>query len=313
MLWKTGPSLRARLAGGVGILLMPYFLPCSIFLYTDMPAVFFSVCGLWAYHRRHHAASALVFTLAIACRQYMIAWPLAIAIYHATRIVVDRRHGRGAPKPSAWQENIAPLLWTLLPAASLLGWVWLWHGWAPPGAIRGLGIGSASGPALQPDHCLYALAVIGAYYVPVEIVLLPGVWRWAGGRQALVVLVLAIVLAIAFVCYPPLGNPPGYAIPTMGYLDKALHAVLPTPGRVLVFYVLAVLAAARFFTGWSLATAMVLAATLLMAKTQVGWDKYMLPTIVLLWFERALRPVQSDTPPSSKLPEMRPLMMEGNK
>ena len=88
-----------------------------------------------------------------------------------------------------------------------------------------------------------------------------------------------------FLAFPTLGNV-DYPIPTMGFLDKAARSVLSDPLRVCVFYFLALVACVRF-SRVDLDGVLVYVNALIMLKAHIGWDKYVLPLLVALWYLRA--------------------------
>ena len=250
----------------IGLLLFPYYLGTSVLMYTDVFAAAFVLCGVAAYRRDRDALSAACFVLAIACRQYMIAFPVGIALIELT--LGERRMQAVAAQTLA--------------AASLLIWLALWGGLAPPLAIERWTPGTTALLSVRPQHTLYFLACIGAYYVVPEALLdrrLPDVTRN-------VVLTSALGLGVLFVAFPPIANVQG--LPTMGYLDRAAH-LLPDALRVLLFYLLAVCAAVRFARRRSLELPLVGINALLMSKAHIAWDKYALPLLVVLWYLHASR------------------------
>jgi hypothetical protein len=251
---------RSPLAA-VGLLLFPYYVGTSLLMYTDILAAAFVLCGIAAYRTDRDALSAGCFVLAIASRQYMIAFPIALVLLELT---LGERRARAA-------------LAQALAAASLLIWIALWRGFAPPLSIERWTPGTTGLLSVRPEHTLYFLACLGAYYVIPEALLarrIPDVSRN-------VVLASALILGGLFLAFPPIANV--QALPTMGYLDRAAH-VLPDGVRIFLFYLLALGAAVRFARRPSLELMLVVTNALLMSKAHVAWDKYALPLLVVLWY-----------------------------
>ena len=147
-----------------GLLLFPYHVYYSALLYTDTFAAFFVLLGLHFYVRERHLLSGLFFVLAIASRQYMLAFPLAIVAFELAPFL------RGGFRVRLrW---VAPLV----AASSMLGWIWLFGGLAPapgPAVARWVPAIQASPWALAPATPLYILACLGLYFVIPELVLFP--------------------------------------------------------------------------------------------------------------------------------------------
>ena len=277
VLRARGP-LRRVIGAAIGLLLFPYFLGASCYLYTDIIAAAFAFGGFWLHLRRQHVASAVCFALAIASRQYMVAFPLAAAVHELTALrgADDRRH-------AGW---IAPLL----AASTLLGWFVFFGGPAPPGELARQGLSTAEPLRLYPQHALYFLTCVGAYYVVPELVLAPGNLTLRTVLRVRSVVVAAAMLAL-FIVFPPLRNPAEYPIETMGFLDKATRRVVGDHDflRMGLFYIAALLACLRF-SRLSLPALLVAVHAVLLMKGHIGWDKYALPLLVTLWFIAADQP-----------------------
>jgi hypothetical protein len=134
---------------------------------------------------------------------------------------------------------------------------------------------------------LYALTGIGAYFVVVEALLFRRrpvpreLQDWRG-------LLLAVGLAALFWLDPPVMTKefPG------GPLGRVARVLLPAPDfdwlRVAIYYVLALLCVLRFAARIDVGFWLVAAAFALAMKQQIGWEKYLYPTIAVLWTMVAL-------------------------
>ena len=140
--WGRPNDWRPVLAA-IGLLCCPYYLGASGYLYTDMIAVFFVVVGLWLHHRSRYIAAGVCFALGIASRQYMVAFPVAAATYEFVCSIRTTNRPR-----LAW---IAPGI----AALTLLGWIWLFGGLAPAGALTKQPLATATLLHLRVDHMLY--------------------------------------------------------------------------------------------------------------------------------------------------------------
>jgi hypothetical protein len=250
---------RRAVHAAVGLVVFPYFVGASVLMYTDLLAAAFVLIGLVAYLRRRYVLSTVSFVLAIASRQYMIAFPAGLLLYELT---VGERRSKAAVAQA-------------LAVTSLLIWIVLWGGFAPTLALERWDPGT-TGFAIRPQHSLYFLACVGAWYVVPEAVLERRVHAAPRG----VLLISALVLGTLFVAFPPVANVQG--LPTMGYLDRAAH-LFPDAIRLLLFYLLALAAVIRFWRP-SLAVTLVASNALLMSKAHIAWDKYALPLLLVLWY-----------------------------
>jgi hypothetical protein len=128
--WPSKDKGERALLCLLGLFLCPYFLFLSGRLYTEMITCTWVLLGFVAYWRDRHWISCLAFVLAIASRQYMLAFPAAIATYEFLTIASQYRQGKPV-SPSQHQRWLAPALASL----SFFGWVALFGGLAPTDAI----------------------------------------------------------------------------------------------------------------------------------------------------------------------------------
>lgn len=246
-----------------GLLIFPYYLWLSTHLYTDIIATFFVFLGFWLYLRNQHLWSSVSFILAIASRQYMLAFPVALAAYELMSSLKAGFQFR--------PRQLAPIA----AAATILGWLWLFKGLAPEAAIA-----TQSTPSVQQatwsfslSPSLYFLSCIGLYFVIPEWILFS---RSFSFKQILSFRNVALMLGLlpAFVFFPPLE--------AHGLLIK-IENFLPAPSVVLaVFYVLAFLTCVRFSRA-NLAFWLLFVNCGLMLKAY-PWDKYALPLLVVFWY-----------------------------
>jgi len=254
----------------VGRLLLPYYVGVSVYFYTDIMSAFFVLFGVAAYRGKKNWLAAVCFVLGISCRQYMIVFPGAIALFEFARCKPIR------PK-SVW---LAPLI----AAASLFGWIILFDGLVPPIAAATKSVSTAKLFRLFPDHVLYSLSCVGIYFILPETVLF---WRDVSAPKLFLKrnLMIALALGVLFMLFPPLRNV-DFSVTTMGFLDRGARLILPDFLRLTLFYFLALAACVRF-NRYSLAALMVFMNALIMMKAHISWDKYALVLLVILWYMKA--------------------------
>lgn len=258
----------------IGLFLCPYYLWLSSKLYTDIIAAFFSLAGFWFYVRNRHIASGLAFILGIASRQYMLAFPVAIAAHEISQSLLNRQ------KVSAKQ-----LLSWIVPlgaALSIVGWFYLFQGLAPSAAFD-----ARPAPEVQRalwdlniNTGLYFLSFVGLYFVIPEFILF--------GRSSQFVLskenrrkyiIIAAILLLAFIIFPP-------TLKASGNLVKIAN-LLPAYGlKVGLFYLLALMACIRF-SQLDLAFWILLFNCLIMTKAY-PWDRYVLPLMIVFWYLKSI-------------------------
>ena len=282
VLSARGPTGRVLLAVA-GAASFPYLPGVGVHLYTDMIAVGAALAGLVATRRGRWWLASIAFVVAVSSRQYMIAVPAAIGLWRLVEMLREEGMNPAAMK----KASLDPMLLSCAAgAAALGGWIVFFGGFGPPGEVARQGIQTAGVMAIIPRNGLYFLAVIGAYFVPLEWLLLSRDHSFRVDRG---VLLLAGVLLLLLVLFPPIRNEQ-YGIETMGFLDKGLRRVLGDHDvmRVVVLGVLALAAVLRFRV-WSLSSALVLVHVVMLMKAHIAWDKYALACLLCLWYLEADR------------------------
>lgn len=279
VLASSAHGWRAPVAA-LGLLAFPYYLGVSAHVYTDIVAAGLTLAGLIAHLGGRYVLGALAFVLAISSRQYAFAFPAGLAIWEAWR---SMRASAPRRQHASW---VAPLV----ACSSLLGWFMLFGGFAPPAEVARQQIPTAELLAVRPSHALYFLTTVGAYYVVVE-------WLLLGNRRRAYLAELwgrlarppgaAVALGLLglFALFPPVSNT-HVSVESMGYLDKAVRLVLPDAARMALFYALALAAWFRFGHG-ELPVFLVMANAAVILKAHLGWEKYALPLLVVLWYLQA--------------------------
>jgi hypothetical protein len=275
VVFRSGRLSKWGLLCALGLSAYPYLFPLGVHLYTDIPATFLVLSAVCAHVRGRPRIAFVLFALAIATRQYMVAFPLAIAAWEWTRSG-SRSWSRGT--------------WAALGAATLLGWFAFFGGLAPKaGEERWMPLYPAPmvhAGSFFVDYGLYFLAGLGAYFVVPELLLFRDRSRWASvtaPKSAMLALSLLVLFALFPISFDPVHG---------GALVRAARLVLPSlqgddSGLLLLCYALALLAVIRFVRQPDLGFWIVVTNFLLMTKTQIAWDKYDLAAITVLWFLKA--------------------------
>ncbi len=271
------------------ILASPYFIGLSTHLYTDLIAVFFALCGCLLHEKNFFKSSVLCFILAISSRQYMVAFPCALALFEIWH------------KPTCKIRWIAPVIACL----SLICWVIFWGGLGPQAEVHRQAIVTSRIFYLIPENCIYFLAGLGVYFCIPEIIIrrLSNLFIFTAGARTEIYpkkskivtathdlrtiiarkeIIAGLMLGVLFYIYPPIQNH-NSSIPTMGFIDKTLHLLNCSSIRMILLYLFALLATVRFlkidrnfFLVW--------VNVLMMLKAHIAWDKYVIPLVIILCF-----------------------------
>ena len=314
--WPTAEREDRSLRCLVGLCLCNSYLALNGRLYTEMITCTFVLLGFVGYVKQKHVLSALAFIAAIACRQYMIVFPAAIACceFIATRTSSTKQSSK---QPIEQQTERSPQLnyWAIhkrwiLPAIatlSLLIWIYLFKGLAPAWILHESNTPGVQKTifAIDPGGAIHSLAAVGAYIVIPEILLFKpkeSIRKLLKPQRKIAI--IAAVLLFYMILFPPVLNGLGRLIKTA--------LMLPHPFLAMVlFYVLALLACIRF-SEFSLMAVIVLFQTIIMTKAY-PWDKYVLPVAVAFWYLKSYKleqifslstfslPTGTRTPPTNEV------------
>ena len=274
--WPSKDKKRTSILCLIGLFICPYFLICSGRLYTDIIACFWVLLGFVAYVRDRHLLSSIAFILGIASRQFMLAFPAAIATYELILALNRIKNTRRFDLTSQWRW-IAPSI----AACTIFGWIYLFKGLAPATGIEELApTVQKTTWAIQPNRAVYFLSFTTIYIVIPELILFRP-WAkirslWSHKRR---IAYIAAGLLIYCIVFPPEINSSGMFTP---FLDLLHYDFL----KSVLFYVLALIACIRFCEP-NLMQICILFHCIIMMKAHY-WSKYVLPLSVVFWYLKSL-------------------------
>ncbi|WP_247237179.1 hypothetical protein [Telluribacter sp. SYSU D00476] len=269
----------------LGLAIFPNYYLCSVHYYTDIISLLAVLLGVIGYLYKAHVLSCLAFIAAIASRQYMLAFPAAIILHEVYRMFQASNYNLGITLKSALQT---PSLYLYaLACLSLLPWILLWGGPAPAAEMLRQDYDKAV--VYNGGFLLYASAVLAVYYILLETVFTNS-WSYYityPRRHPLLFGSFVVVVLVLAIFFPAKQTYNSYFTwPYLGYFDNLLTLIgikgLP---KQLLFASLMLVTLMRFITpAMSLSGWIVLINLILLGKAQLSWDKYSLPTIMVLWF-----------------------------
>ncbi len=282
---STSQSNRLFLALA-GLIAFPNFYLISVFYYTDVFAMFFVLAGTACYLKKSHLIGMLCFIAAVACRQYMLAFPLAVAGYEVISNVLKLRSFKDISK-----QLFINRIWIYYTIAvfSIIPWLVLWNGPAPAAVMADQYYDSDKIVHYNFGFVLYASVCLAVYYVLPEVILTKK-WNYFFKYPAKrpVLFGVLCVIVITLVCFSPAMQAynPYFTWPYLGYVDQLIETIgISGLLKQIIFGVLMLITLMRFVSyKFNLASFAVLINTMLLGKAQLSWDKYSLPLIMVLWF-----------------------------
>ncbi|MEM6840362.1 MAG: hypothetical protein AAF609_26470 [Cyanobacteria bacterium P01_C01_bin.120] len=276
--WPTKQRGTRAILCLIGLFMCPYFLWLSGRLYTEMVACTCMLLGIIAYVNNRHLLSGLAFILAIAARQYMLAFPVAIAIFEFLRTAQDYWQTREIN----WHRQIRWLAPSVA-ALTILGWFAFFDGLAPPiPTIKSAPEVQKSLWAFETGAAINFLAFVGGHLVIPELILFPPQRPIQMLKKEWKKWLLIAVLLLLF-CLLSLPRVNGY-----GAISKAIR-LFPGYGlQIFLYYGLALLTCIRFAKP-DLMFWLVIVHAAMMTKAW-PWDRYVLPLAITFWYFKSMFP-----------------------
>jgi len=283
-IWQS-PSKSSKLWWCLfGVWLFPNYYLCTVYYYTDMFAMSAMMLGIVAYLYQRHAWAGFFFIVAVCCRQYMVAFPAAILAFEFIGLSL---------KQQTFLSGIMAVLqkkywfWYVLACLSLLPWLVLWGGFAPAAEMARQHYDKIS--VYKFGFALYVSAVTAVYFVIPETIFSKNYKYYLDypRKNTFLFLGLCIIVLVIIVFFPAQQTKNLYFDwPYLGYVDQGLMTIgIKGFVKQLVFGILMLISLMRFVRfDQSLASWVFIINTLLLGKAQLSWDKYSLPTVLVLWF-----------------------------
>jgi len=258
------------------VMIQPYMVGLSIFVYSDMLAILFLILTLIAVQR----SNALLLTLALAgallCRQYLaFAW-LAVLFYYVLSSTNRVRMG-GA---------------VLISCLPLLALLYLWEGISPDNQFRALYLNE--GIAFHPEILVLYISLIAVYLLPLLL------WRRREVYTDWRVPAISLPVALLFWLFPVQASQCSLdiGVDTVGLFHRLLNHLLGDPAWSRVVFFLAFWAALpvlwlvlvdsyrrlrrRLYDTVFLLDLLTLSFMIVMPFSYLGWEKYFMPLLPIL-------------------------------
>lgn len=267
--------------GAVLLVIQPYMIGFSIFVYTDMIAVLFLLLAVMWHIRRQPIFLGAYLALAILSRQYMAFLVIAGGLFYLLEYLVVKR-----------KDSLAMLLATVLSVTPYLALAFWWGGFSPDSSMRQRYLGE--GLYFHPKVVSLYVSLIFVYLFPLMI------YYWRKFYQGLAVWLVALIGSIFYVIFPVGPSKPSVevGIPTVGVFHRFVRYMLGQSfWEHAVFYVAFVLAVPvlcslaadlyqryrqKLFDIKLYLDLAVFAFLAVMPFSYLGWEKYFLPVVPLL-------------------------------
>jgi len=272
-------SGRIKIAVPVTLFLIfqPYSIGISVFVYTDMLALFFLAWSLIAFRKEKPIIMAISTAGALLCRQYFIFLPAAFILYYLIQRILN-------PRGNSYKMLISSIV-SFIPFISLLI---LWRGFSPQNEMRSLYL--QEGLYFHIDFLVLYISLFIVYLFPVIM------YRWKKYYTDRRLLLLSLFLSFIYFLFPVKASEPAMAVDvfTVGFFHRFIRMILGSSAEHYVFYLIFLLSLPVVLwiirdiyfqlkcgkpNAFLLMNISILLFLIIMPFSYLNWEKYFLPII----------------------------------
>ena len=270
------------------VMINPYIAGLSLFVFTDMLALFFTALSFIAHHKKKPILLAISLAGSLLCRQYCAFLILSFATFYLYNWLVLKQ-----------KSDMKLFVAVLIGCIPLFSLFIFWHGTTPLNATRNLYIND--GFSFHTSAITLYVSLCCLYLIPFSLVYLKKLYTHR-------IFIVSILVSSIYFFLPVQASRPALAlhILTVGYIHKALLMIHPSLVHI-IFYV-GFLAAIPFIINSfhsifrdiktrsqsisTLNNLTIIAFLVIMPISYLTWEKYfiLLFPVVLLQFNIMLAP-----------------------
>jgi len=194
------------LIGTMFLMIHPYMIGFSIFVFTDGLTIFLLLLAFYGSYRKNNAIYCLAMMAALISRQFALFFLIASIIYFILKGVSENK------------KMLVAALLSLLPLARL---VWLWGGFSPDNPWRIMYL--EDGLSFHMNYLVLYICLMFVYLLPFVI------WNWRKIYTNKIILMMTAILSFLYWFFPV--GPSKYDIAnntyTVGLFNKLLVWINP--------------------------------------------------------------------------------------
>ena len=287
ILFESTNNIHLSFLGTIFLMIHPYMVGLSIFVFTDMLAILFFLLSYWALKHDRTYFFALALALSILCRQYMLFFLPAVSLYYLVQWIKDKK-----------TQQLQIIAASIISAIPYLCLIILWGGTSPDNEFRQLYLSERFN--FKPDIFYLYIALLFVYLLPYYFFIFKKFYK---NKQ---IIILSIILSFGYFLFPI--KPSKYSIDigvyTVGLFHKGLKYLNCSDNLVqIIFYLSVLLGLSVFLTIGKeiikkiqnnnfdqtlLVDLTILFFFIVMPFSYLGWEKYFMPILpfVILRFSK---------------------------
>lgn len=221
ILFERLTNKRFALFGTLFLMIHPYMIGLSIFVFTDMPAILFLLLGYYTLGKDKFYLSAFFIALAILCRQYILFFLPAMFIYYAVQFNKTK--------------SLSPIAASILPALPYFLLILLWSGTSPDNEYRALYLSEKF--SFHIDNLFLYISLLFLYLLPFYFFTIK---RFFTNKK---IIGTSLCLSLLYFLYPiqPSVYSQNIGVYTVGLFHKAFKYVIDSDNIIQVMFYITVL------------------------------------------------------------------------
>ncbi len=259
----------------------PYMIGFSVFVFTDMLAILFLILSCLAYLKRNTFLLAVALACAVLCRQYLVFLTVAVGVYYFLRYLKERDN-----------VSLKMLLGIALSSLPMVALLLLWKGASPDNVWRR--VYQHDVLSFHPDSLVLYIAQCFIYLFPVVII------YWKTFYTNSKIRTFSIITSFSYWIFPVKASYYSselHQVPTVGFFHKFIRATVGNGLEQAVFYLCFLFALPIILTilidSYTKLTTQkynflflleitLFAFLLIMPFSYLSWEKYFMPILPIL-------------------------------
>jgi len=204
----------------VFLIIQPYMIGLSFFVFTDMLTMLFLLLGLLALIKQNPWLWTLSSAGGLLCRQYFIFFTLAAGIYFTTKLLVE--------KDKSTSKMIISTTLSLIP---LLILILLWKGLSPENSRKELYL--KDGLFFHPEYLTLYICLFFVYLFPIIL------QNWKNYYSHLKLLIIFLFISGIYFIFPVEASQPAKAVhvDTVGLFHRFIRLILGEKFEHIIFFI----------------------------------------------------------------------------
>jgi hypothetical protein len=275
--YQASGRVKIALLVTLFLIYQPYSIGISVFVYTDMLALFFLAWSLIAFQKEKPIILAISAAGAMLCRQYFVFLPAALFLYYLVQMILKAR-------PNSRKMLISSIV-SFIPLISIFI---LWCGFSPQNEISNLYL--QGGLYFHTEFLVLYICLFAVYLFPMII------YCWKKYYKNRILLLLSLLISFTYLLFPVKASEPAVAVDvfTVGYFHRFIRMALGTSSEHFVFYFMFLISLPvvlwiikdvyfqvihRKLSAFLFTEFCIILFLIIMPFSYLNWEKYFLPII----------------------------------